>query len=566
MRRSLTWQLGIIIICIIFVSMIITSLSNYFVSYKKTTEAAGIEAVGCANITTGLVNPSDLLEAMRGNEEKTKMIENTINWTTEHKRLFDSHYILSLDGKILAADFNINQQGFKAGDKFYIDEKIVKRIIETKHPEYSSIYEFGGKKRLTGYAPIFKNHDPNQEIVALNAIDFDAKIVKERTWDSVKDSFALGLLPMIIACLITIYLIRRKTKPISQLIEYAKKIAEGDLSGSEIENKSKDEIGDLASALNFMFRNLRELICQIRSSTEMVASSANHLTAISEQSNYATKQITETMKEVASGVDKQTKNIEQTSKTVHDVSIGVDQIKNNAESVSYMAMEASDKATDGGQSIHNAVKQMNLVNQTFNGLADMVQGLGERSKEIGQIIEVITGIADQTNLLALNAAIEAARAGEHGRGFSVVAEEVRKLAEQSAHSAQEISRLISTIMEETKQVVQSMEVATHEVNYGIEVVNTAGNSFVSIEHSVNDVTTQIQEVTAAVQHMAVDAEQIVRSVEFIAEIAGETASGTREVAASSADQLSSVEGISSSAVALETMAKELQQLLSKFKV
>ncbi|WP_458414740.1 methyl-accepting chemotaxis protein [Schinkia sp. CFF1] len=566
MRRSLTWQLGIIIISIIFVSMMISSLSNYFISYKKTTEAAGIEAVGCANITTGLVNPSDLLEAINGNEEKTKGIENAINWTTEHKRLFDSHYILSLDGTILAADFNIKKQGFKAGDKFYIDEKAVKMILETKHPHYSSIYEYGGMKRLTGYAPIFKDHDPNKEIIALNAIDFNAKIVKERTWASVKDSFILGLLPTVLASIITIYLIRRKTKAISQLIGYAKKMADGDFSDPEIENKSKDEVGDLANALNFMAKNLRELISQIRFTSDMVSSSAIQLMTSSEQSDYTTKQIAKTMQEVAIGVEKQFKNVEETSLTVNEMSMGVQQINSNAQSVSQRAIDASEKAADGGQSIQNAVQQMNLVNQTFNGLSGMVKGLGERSKEIGQIIEVITGIAEQTNLLALNAAIEAARAGEHGRGFSVVAEEVRRLAEQSAQSAHEISRLISSIMEETEQVVQSMETASNEVNEGIAVVNTAGNTFEVIEHSVNDVTAQIQEVTAAVKQMAYGAEQIVKSVRFISEVAEEAASGTQEVTASTEEQLSSIEEVSSSAGELANMAEELQNLLSKFKV
>ena len=119
-------------------------------------------------------------------------------------------------------------------------------IQETKHPQYSTIYEFGGMKRITGYAPIYKDHDPNKEIIALNAIDFNAKIVSERTWDTVKDSLILGLLPMLIACIITIWLIRRKTRPITRLIDYAKKISQGDLTVENIETKNKDEIDDIS--------------------------------------------------------------------------------------------------------------------------------------------------------------------------------------------------------------------------------------------------------------------------------------------------------------------------------
>ncbi len=119
-----------------------------------------------------------------------------MNWTTEHKPIFEDQYILSLDGTILAGDSNLEKQGFKAGDKFYIDKEVVKMMQETKHPHYSEIYEFGGMKRLTGYAPIFKDQDPNKEIIAINAIDFNAKIVNERTWESVQGSFLLGLFPM----------------------------------------------------------------------------------------------------------------------------------------------------------------------------------------------------------------------------------------------------------------------------------------------------------------------------------------------------------------------------------
>ncbi|WP_071394413.1 methyl-accepting chemotaxis protein [Bacillus tuaregi] len=564
MKRGITWQLGMMIVCVLFVSMLITSVSNYWVTYKHTYRAAGIEAVGCANITTGLISPGDIEKAINGDIITREALEKTISWTVEHKQIFENQYIIQMDGTILAADESMKKQGFKAGDTFYIDEQLIETLKETKHPQYSDIYEFGGMKRLTGYAPIFKDHDPSKEIIALNAIDFDAKIVTERTWESVKGTVILGLLPMIIACLITIWMIRRRTKPITSLIEYAKCIADGDLSVENVNTKNNDEIGELGNALNFMAKNLRELIQQVSSSAERVATSSVDLHQIAKQTNHATEQISISMSEIAYSVDKQVQSVEETAQTVSEISAGVNVISDNAHSVTMTAKKTSEKAEEGGLAIKTAVNQMNSIQETVNGLAEAVKGLGVRSEEIGQIVEVITGIAAQTNLLALNAAIEAARAGEHGRGFAVVAGEVRKLAEQSAMSAKQISILISTIQDDTSKAVLSMEVVSKEVASGIEVVHTAGGSFEIIEESIFEVTEQIQAVSAAVHQMVAGTEQMVQSMRFITDAAENAASGTQQVSAATDEQLASMEEISASASILSNMAEELQVIIKKF--
>ncbi|WP_338448003.1 methyl-accepting chemotaxis protein [Niallia oryzisoli] len=565
MKRGITWQLGIIIVCVLFVSMMITSLSNYWVTYKNTYEAAGIEAVGCANITTGLISPDDIKKVLKGDEATRKDLEEAISWTVKHKQLFEDQYIILLDGTIVAADENLKKQGFKAGDKFYLDKKLIETIKETKHPHYSEIYKFGGMKRLTGYAPIFEDHDPNKEIIAFNAIDFNAKIVAERTWESVKGTVILGLLPMIIACMITIWMIRRRTKPITQLIEYAQKIASGDLSAEDIKTKNNDEIGELGNALNFMAKNLREVIQQVSSSAERVSTSSEDLHQIAMQTNHATEQISITMSQMAVSVDKQAQSVEETSQTVNEISDGVYQIADNAQNVTCTAKNASEKAAEGGHAINTAVQQMNSIQDTVTGLAVAVKGLGVRSEEIGQIVEVITGIAAQTNLLALNAAIEAARAGEHGRGFAVVADEVRKLAEQSAGSAKQISMLISAIQEETSKAVVSMEIVSKEVASGIGIVNEAGGSFENIEESINEVNEQIQKVSTAVQQMVTGTEQMVQSMQLITDVTETAASGTQQVAAATDEQLASMQEISASASLLANMADELQVIIKKFK-
>lgn len=400
--------------------------------------------------------------------------------------------------------------------------------------------------------------------------DAELNQVNEATSDRVASVkifvLVLGVVGLVVGVVIALYIGRIISKPVIKLAEGAKEIAAGNLMIDDIKVKNRDEIGDLAQSFNEMKTNLKTVIQQVNSTSELVAASAEELTASSEQTTKATEQVANTMQEVSTGVEKQVQSVEETSQTVSEMSIGVNEVANQTMDVSNAAMAASEKALDGGRVIKTAVNQMNSINQSVSGLETIVKELGDRSSHIGNIVEVIGGIAAQTNLLALNASIEAARAGDHGRGFAVVADEVRKLAEQSADSAQQISQLISAIQEETHKALTSMEDTSKEVEEGIGVINTAGRSFDEIQLSVDEVTQQIQGISSAVQQMAAGSEQIAQSMEVITGVAESSASGTQEVAAANEEQLASMEEISSSANALSAMAEELQELISKFKV
>lgn len=376
---------------------------------------------------------------------------------------------------------------------------------------------------------------------------------------------ALGIF-ILVGSALAWYATGRISKPIVMIAENVKKVADGDLTVEAIAHKSKDEIGQLARDFNVMTSNLRGLIQQVGVSSDHVAATSEQLTASAQQTSKATEQIAVTMQEVALGTEEQVRAIGESSKTITTMSASLQQIAANTENVTANANHSSGTVVAGNDLILKAVAQMESINHTVTGLAESIKSLGLRSQEIGKIVEVITAIAEQTNLLALNAAIEAARAGEHGRGFAVVADEVRKLAEQSSQSTQQIVTLIASIQEETTLAITSMETTTSEVAAGIEVVHQAGQSFREIHQGIEQVVIQINEVSNATSLLSAGTEQIVQSIDVIGDTAETTASGTQNISAAAEEQLASMEEISSSAASLSQMAEELQTLVQRFKV
>ncbi|WP_347812665.1 methyl-accepting chemotaxis protein [Tumebacillus sp. BK434] len=376
-----------------------------------------------------------------------------------------------------------------------------------------------------------------------------------------------GTVSLLVAVFSAVYLARTIVRPIRQINLQMREIAEGegDLT-QELKIKSKDEIGDLSKTFNAMLHNLRSMIQQVGLSADQVAASSEQLTASAQQAGSGTDQIAATMQEVAIGSERQMQSVVEVVQASNDMSQGVATIAASARQVSGTAGLASEAASQGAGAIQTAVEQMQSIHQTVQDLQNSVHILSDRSVDIGQIVEVITGISAQTNLLALNAAIEAARAGEQGKGFAVVADEVRKLAEQSAVSAQQITELIANIQAETRRTAKSTEVAAQEVVTGIENVTVAGNAFAGIRNSVQDMSVQIEAVSQTAQQIAVRTENVVEMVENIAAVTEETASGTQNVSASVEEQVASMEEISQSATSLTEMAAELQALVGKFKV
>ncbi|KGE20297.1 methyl-accepting chemotaxis protein [Paenibacillus wynnii] len=562
LATKLTWMMLIV--------LLLVGSSIGFVGYRtahnQVDEAAGIELVGCANITTGLIDPKDIAALVAGDNSKLKAIEDRISWIIKHKPIFKEAFILSLDGKVLAADSSFKNRGYKAGDSFYFNEEDKKTITTMKHSTYSEIYTYEGISLKTGYGPIYQDHDPTKPIVALMAINFDGPLIQERTMDIIVQPFIIGSSILIIAILIAYLLIRRMVSPLSKLSTSVNLVAKGDLTHDPILFNSKDEIGTLARDFNDMTLSLRKLITEVNDTSLQVASSSEELSASAQETNRAGEHSVNITIELAEGSQTQLQNLEGSYQAVQDMSRFIVEIAGNADKAMNNAVINAEKARTGREAIDSSTGQMLVVNESIMHLSGIIDSLSSHSKEIESIVGTIASIAEETNLLSLNAAIEAARAGEEGRGFAVVANSVRKLAERSANSAGQIGELVGLIVNQMDKAGENMKRSTHEMGQGKEMIMSAGHSFSEIENSVSEMAAQSQQISTTVRELATISDGLVHSIQNIVNISNQTAAGAESLSASSQEQLAAMEEVEASAAFLSSMADKLQVLVDQFKV
>lgn len=440
-------------------------------------------------------------------------------------------------------------------------EKIIDLAVRNRNEEAYNLYSQNVRKKRQ----IVNDLLDELQTVNIKAAEQINKQNKEAARMATVLLISFILASLIMSIFVGILITRMIVRPMKDIKELLAKAEDGDFTVKG-DYQSKDEIGLLTTSFNNMIQGLHRIIRTVSETTQQVAASSEELSASAEQSSKATEHISMTIQELAAGSENQVRSVDESSKVIKDITNYTKQIADNAEMTSSTVLLSTEMSKEGNQAIEKVTRQMNSINENVTGLANAVVALNERSKEIGKINDVITDIAAQTNLLALNAAIEAARAGEHGRGFSVVAEEVRKLAEQSANSAKQINHLITIIQSENNLTLDSMKSTTIEVEEGLHVVQEAGSSFKKIENSIQEVVTQIQGVTAAVEQLKVGTEQVNQSIITISEVAVTAASGTQNVSAATQEQLASMEEISTSSTALARMAEELQDLILRFKV
>ncbi|MBM7693842.1 methyl-accepting chemotaxis protein [Peribacillus deserti] len=448
------------------------------------------------------------------------------------------------------------------GDFQMVVEKEVKAKKAGNINEYMTIVKTSAKDVGAGFRAAVDKAVAYQ----MNKVDEVSALTTEETKQTQWLVMAISIFSLAAALGLSYLINNAITKPIIAASRAINKVSGGDLSIKEIKVKNKDELGTLITSLNQMILNLRTIVGEVNQSASHVAASSEQLAASSEESTAAAEQIAHNTQRASQGMEIQLQQFETVSLSVNDMTSGLKQISHNSDDMLAAAEQASAVTKQGTQSIGNVVRQMALIHESVSEASQFIQSLDVRSAEISNIVSLITGIADQTNLLALNAAIEAARAGEQGRGFAVVADEVRKLAEESKRSADQITNMINLIQEEIKQAVQAMEEGNQLVNDGLGDSAEANGAFDSISQSIDSVATKVKEVSASVQDLTASSGQITEAVIEVREINEMSAAATLESSAATEEQLATMEEVTASAEALSKLAEDLQSSISHFKM
>jgi methyl-accepting chemotaxis protein len=406
------------------------------------------------------------------------------------------------------------------------------------------------------------------EIHALNQKDLDESVQGAqkavRTAGAV--TLALFILGIVIGSGAAAVITRGITNPLRLVVRRTNEIAgaTGDLT-SALPVTSADEIGDLAKAFNRMLAGLKTIVVRILGAAGSVSSSSQQLSSAAQQTNASVEQVAAAVQQLAKGSQTQAQRYEEVSKVMEGLHASISQGARSTQNAASASSQANQSAQKGADTVKETVLTVDKILESTTATSEAIQKLSQRSEQIAEIVEVISNVADQTNLLALNAAIEAARAGEAGKGFAVVADEVRKLAESSARSAAEIGTLIKETVRDTQQVAQSMKDTFGQVYKGKEVVAKTHEAIESILAVNQNVASQLQQISAASQQMSSGAKQVVESMAEVAAIAEEASSSSQQASASTQQMSATMQELASSAQSLAQMGIELNSMVAEFK-
>ncbi len=415
---------------------------------------------------------------------------------------------------------------------------------------------------ITAYEPIY---DIDKKVIGILYVGTPEAPFVDLRKNAQNSILLISIISLIIALLIGLLISNKIIKPIYTLLGGAEEIGKGDLS-KIIKTESNDELGYLASVFNKMTDNIRNIVVSVKQGADRVTSTAQELSASSEEMKASTDQISNTAQDIASGVSQQAMKINDISRAMKVMSESVQQVAMNSQKASENATQASKAAQEVGKKSNEVSGKISDIRSTVDNSAVAIKELDGKSQKIGEIISVITNIADQTNLLALNAAIEAARAGEHGRGFAVVADEVRKLAEESRGAANQITSLIKEIQLGTKQAVESMEMGTKVVGEGAKTIEDTVTAINNIVQAAGNVATMVQEIAATAEEQSASVEEVTASIEEVSAISEESAAGTEEASAAAEEQAASMEQLVDAAQQLTKLADDLQSEVAKFNI
>ena len=378
--------------------------------------------------------------------------------------------------------------------------------------------------------------------------------------------FLIGITIQGIVGVLSYFVAKSISKPILEMISIANKISKGDLTLEIKDSNSNDELGKLSRSFKEMVGNLRLLVHQVRDNSTLTAFNSEHMESSTEQMSSSVQQISSTLQQISKGSQLQARELEETSKVVEKLTRDMKNLEAKASMTANLTNEVGVISETGSKSAAEADFRMSKIISVTNESSKKIHELADKSREITAVLEVIRKIADQTNLLALNAAIEAARAGEAGQGFAVVAEEVKRLAEGSSRSSEEIATLITKIQEDAQSTAESIEDGSKEVAEGRIVIDRALRSLNEIASKVKEVSINVSDVANSTKTQVLEIEKLSKASSEIASVSEENASATEEASAATEEQISGTHEITSSLQNISRIGENLSKLVSNFKL
>jgi methyl-accepting chemotaxis protein len=563
------------------VSILIIGLSlilvSYFIQKNVMTNSIGEQSKGLAHLWVNTFDVSDIEKVVsqidNPDEKLQQKLTEKLSFLSNHNTNVAQAYIFGVPEENNTAILAVPQHiwdvlaEYKLGIGDMYEQPTIwisaaNKLLETKKPVNTEVYTDDYGTWITTLEPILNE---NGEVIAIFGVDIDASYITKGQNELVTNvSIALAIL-LFVVFIIQYITLRKLLSPVKTLFHGITKVRDGDLN-VKLDIKRNDDIGQLSSHFNEMVVSIKEMLTAVNQTAEMVAASSKQLVASALETTAASSEIAKSIKSIASGAELQESNVTQNSKAIEGITVGVNRIAGNIQIVSESSNYMKEKANEGDKSLEKVINQMNLAYTTVSDTSQLISLLGQRSREIGHTVQVISEIAAQTNLLSLNASIEAARAGEHGKGFSIVATEVRKLAEQSEQSAKEISQIVSQIQSDTLQAVKSMIKGNLEVERGVNGVKETKETFDQIVKSIQVVSEQVHAISTVAEEISSSTLEVNDSVQELLGVSKEYSITSAQIASATEEQVATMEEMTSASNSLGDMANELQNRTSRFKI
>ncbi|MGZ3122930.1 methyl-accepting chemotaxis protein TlpC, partial [Bacillus subtilis] len=558
-------KLGTKILCLVFVVILLFSASVGTVMLKEITESMKQMATEKAKGDLAL-SSTYIDDVMSG------------DWQVKNNKLYKGQTqingnedIVDLLGEktgdtitIFQGDTRVATNVMKNGERAVgtqASSEVIAAVLK-KGKRFYGQADVAGSSYQTAYMPL---KDQNGNIIGMLYTGANQSILASLT-QSLFTQFAIVLVIVIMVSVILVLVFTRKiNKRLNALKSAFESAGNGDMT-IEVSDKTGDELSELSVYYNKMRMKLNDTIQTVQQSALQLASASQQLSAGAEETNQASEKITEAVQQIANGAQDQITRIENSESSLKQASADIRDISANTAAIADKGQLAQSKADIGQKEIANVQAQMDAIHQSIQKSGEIIHQLDGRSKQIEQILSVITQIADQTNLLALNAAIEAARAGEQGKGFAVVADEVRKLAEESQQSAGQISKLIIEIQKDMNRSARSVEHVKTEAAEGVTMIQRTRDAFKEIAAATGEISAEISDLSASVTNISASAHQINDS--FAANTADikESTKNTRQAAALTEEQFAAMEEITAASETLSQLAEELTGIISQFKM